>query len=192
MTHYAHTPIPLDFMSETRFMTEKSSTSATRQPAICRGDRSGRPSNKERAAGQCRRSVPAVSVYATCATCATIRSQPSLPYRKRSLSRHKKRKNQGKITQYLYCMYKTTAISILYLDTFVFFRVFSTFSCVFSTFSRVFSPLFRPLLTVPAFIRRQFRKCRTSLIAPQFAWTANIPVQALILWRNAASRTSCA
>ena len=57
MTHYAHTPIPLDFMSETRFMTEKSPASATRQPAICRGDRSGRPSNKQRASGQCRRSV---------------------------------------------------------------------------------------------------------------------------------------
>ena len=68
MTHYAHTPIPLDFMSETRFMTEKSPTSATRQPAICRGDRSGRPSNKERSAGQCRRPVSAVSVYATYAT----------------------------------------------------------------------------------------------------------------------------
>ena len=59
MTHYAHTPIPIDFMSETRFMTEKSSTSATRQRAICRGDRSGRPSNKQRAAGQCLRDLRA-------------------------------------------------------------------------------------------------------------------------------------
>ena len=57
MTHSAHTPIPLDFMSETRFMTEKSSTSATRQPAICRGDRSGRPSNKQRSGGQCLRDL---------------------------------------------------------------------------------------------------------------------------------------
>ena len=32
MTNCAHTPIPLDFMSETRFMTEKSFASATKQP----------------------------------------------------------------------------------------------------------------------------------------------------------------
>ena len=32
MTHCAHTPIPLDFMSETRFMTEKSSTLVTNRP----------------------------------------------------------------------------------------------------------------------------------------------------------------
>ena len=32
MIHCAHTPIPLDYMSETRFMTEKSSTLVTKRP----------------------------------------------------------------------------------------------------------------------------------------------------------------
>ena len=37
-------------------------------------------------------------------------------------------------------MYKTSAISILYLDTFVFFRVFSRFLDVFSRFLAAFPP----------------------------------------------------
>ena len=107
MTHYAHTPIPLNFMFETRFMSEKSSTSVTKRPQAL--------------------TVSPVRVS------TTIRSQPSLPACKPSLSRPKNGKNQAKILQYLYCIYTTTARSILYV---YYSRHFSPFLAV----SRHFPP----------------------------------------------------
>ena len=118
MTHYAHTPIPLDFMSETRSMTEKSSASVTKRPQdrpvspvrvsapvarplanlqfVGATDPVARRTSNVPAVsvgGQCRRSVSAVSVYATYATCATIRSKPSLPARSYPVPRPENGKN---------------------------------------------------------------------------------------------------
>ena len=52
---------------------------------------------------------------------------------------------------------KTDTVSILYIYMSCHVLPFLAISCHFS-------PLFCRLLTVPAFIKRQFRKCRTSLI----------------------------
>ena len=135
-------------MSETRSMTEKSSTSATRQPALCRGDRSGRPSNKERSgvcvAGQCRRSVP---------TRPSDRNRLFQP-----ASYPVPCPENGKIYENLDSLHTVYIHALPFLAISCHFLPFLAISCHFS-------PLFCRLLTVPAFIRRQIHKCRTSLTA---------------------------
>ena len=170
MTHYAHTPIPLDFMSEIRSMTEKSFTSVTIRPqdhtvspvrvsgevsAVCVG-------------GQCRRSV------------STRPTRPARPTRPSDRNRlfhtendhipgTRNGKTREKNSQYIYCMYTTSAISILYVDyschllPFIaillpFIAIYCHFIAILLPFNAIYChlpPLYRRLLTVPAFIRRQ-------------------------------------